>query len=162
MILGGCAAPLAHYEQAIYGGVVISPDEYQVNPSAYPRFRIKYKRLTPIEGSSVWMYPSDVWVVTHDIKGNYLIFSYDYNQRWCRKIMTVDMRKKIKKDKPCRYTYSAHVLIRPDGAVIGWGWVDIADPEKVVLRGDRMVNLPSDRSAAPRWGPQPSFQAIQH
>lgn len=164
ILLSGCAAPMAYYNQAERGGVVILPDNYEVQSTKYPKYRIKRSRSSPSPNPierQVPMYSTDVWIVTHEIGPYYLIYSYDYDQRSCKKGLEA-MRKKIKKGEPCKSNESSvHILIDHRGDVIGDGWVGIYDP-KQVWAPDRMVDLPLGKPADPMWGPQPSFEKINN
>jgi hypothetical protein len=162
ILLGSCSTPMAYYNQAEQSGVVILPDNYEVNFHDYPRYRIKRARRSPTVSRmqhEVWMSRSDIWVVTHKIGSDYLIFSMEYNERLCRENAKW-MRKTVKENAPCHYYQRMEILINSAGDVVGRGWVGVDDPRRVLWSGDRMVDLPLGESADSIWGPQPSFEKI--
>ncbi|MBM7123793.1 hypothetical protein ACFFJT_20815 [Dyella flava] len=139
--LPGCVS-LADYQVAMAndGSFAAYDRQFIVDPMSYPVFALAgngpIKNPDFKEGGSQWkgdespdILPTDRWEITRVVNGNYLAYSFEYDERFCRRQLLMD-RKWLAKTCNKNHEMNTHVneyaylYIRRDGVVYGWQYIN--------------------------------------
>ncbi len=136
------------------GVIWIVPDDYQVNPNLY----LKYRAIRDFQPPDLLPNPNNsphlkmprittdyVWQVQHKVGDRLWVFSKEYRDRQCRELR-------------CYGTFVYEISLSSDGRVEP-GWRQIENPKYVGLRGDRAIPLNAPHYLD--WGNGPLFEPIK-
>ncbi|HET8941108.1 MAG TPA: hypothetical protein VFN13_03890 [Rudaea sp.] len=151
---------VGHYE---------NPDNYRVDPSAYPRYAAKYNFAPPKPREGTWtakvtnteILVTDIWHVTHKVGDRLIAFSDAYQKRQCDWILTFGKLAGAFKEPfggPCIANYLYSLYVFPDGRIDGWMLLD--NPGRVALSKDRYTVMDPALREGPGWPEQPLFEAL--
>ena len=138
------------------GKVWIVPDDYQVDPNLYP----KYRAIRDFQPPDLLPNPQNmphlqrpritteyVWEVRHRLGDRLWIYSKEYDNRSCE-------------ERRC-YGASVFEISISIGGHVEAGWRQIENPKHIVLRGDRAIPLNPDPRYDLDWGSEPLFEPIR-
>lgn len=146
--LAGCYG-IGDYEQARNPTYkFIDPTDYRVDPILYPKYRairdIQPPDLLPNPNNEPHLKmprisASDIWEVRHRVDDQLWLYSEEYLRR--------------------AKGGNLEIAILADGRVLP-GWRGIANPKRVLLRGDRIISItPSQYDL--EWGNERLFEPIK-